>query len=72
MSPFSQWEQIGVNMLYHFAIAHSSAIKEEYETIALILLKIKYQEHRWRIYVDLPMVNFLLEQQGGYTKCSRF
>ena len=30
--------------------------------------KIKYVEHNWLICVDLKMVNFLLGQQGGYTK----
>lgn len=49
-------------------IAHSTKMKEEYDTIALVLQKIKYQEHRWVICVDLKMVNFLLGQQGGYTK----
>lgn len=49
-------------------IAHSTQIKEEYDTIALVLKKIKYHEHQWVICVDLKMVNFLLGQQSGYTK----
>lgn len=49
-------------------IAHSTKMKEEYNTIALVLEKIKYHEHQWVICVDLKMVNFLLGQQGGYTK----
>lgn len=43
-------------------------MKEEYNNIALVLEKIKYHEHAWVICVDLTMVNFLLGQQGGYTK----
>ena len=49
-------------------IGHSTKMKEEYDTIALVLKKIKYHEHQWVICVDLKMVNFLLGQQGGYTK----
>ncbi|GBP39574.1 hypothetical protein EVAR_26656_1 [Eumeta japonica] len=56
------------NKLGLLPIAHSTKAKEEYITIALILDKIKYEEHKWLICVDLKMVNFLLGQQGGYTK----
>ncbi|KAJ8957397.1 hypothetical protein NQ318_004877 [Aromia moschata] len=49
-------------------LAHSTKLKEEYNTIALVLQKIKYHEHQWLICVDLKMVNFLLGQQSGYTK----
>lgn len=49
-------------------IAHSTKMKEEYDNIAFVLEKIKFEEHRWIICVDLKMVNFLLGQQGGYTK----
>lgn len=49
-------------------IAHSTKMKEEYENIAVVLDKIKYNDHQWVICVDLKMVNFLLGQQGGYTK----
>lgn len=47
-------------------------MKEEYDTIALVMEKIKYQEHQWVICVDLKMVNFLLGQQSGYTKYTCF
>lgn len=49
-------------------IAHSTKLKEEYENIKLVLEKINYSDHQWRICVDLKMVNFLLGQQSGYTK----
>jgi hypothetical protein len=42
-------------------------MKEEYKAISLVLEKINYQEHQWVICVDLKMVNFLLDQQIGYT-----
>ena len=43
-------------------------IKEEYGHIKLVLDLLKYNEHNWVICVDLKMVNFLIGQQGGYTK----
>ncbi|GBP72257.1 hypothetical protein EVAR_103258_1 [Eumeta japonica] len=56
------------NKLGSLPFAHSTKAKEEYTTIALILDKIKYEEHKWLICVDLKVVNFLLGQQGGFTK----
>ena len=49
-------------------IGHSFYAKEKYEEIKIALELIKYDEHKWIICVDLKMVNFLLGQQGGYTK----
>ena len=34
----------------------------------MVFNKLGYSEHNWAIYVDFKMVNFLLGQQGGYTK----
>lgn len=42
-------------------IGHSINLKGEYETVSLVLeKKIKYEEHRSVICVDLKMANFLL------------
>lgn len=49
-------------------IGHSTAIKEEYRSISQVLQKLKYEEHSWKICVDLKMVNILLGQQAGFTK----
>ena len=49
-------------------IGHSVHLKEQYEHIKLVLDLLQYKEHNWVICVDLKMVNFLLGQQGGYTK----
>ncbi|GFT20544.1 uncharacterized protein TNCV_2183811 [Trichonephila clavipes] len=49
-------------------IAHLVTLKEEYANIAKVMETIKYQDHKWFICVDLKMVNFLLGQQGEYTK----
>ncbi|KAI5696331.1 hypothetical protein M8J76_008968 [Diaphorina citri] len=56
------------NDLGSIPVAHSTQMKEEYNNIAVVLNKIKYHDHGWVICVDLKMVNFLLGQQGGYTK----
>lgn len=56
------------NKLGSIPIAHSTAVKEEYATVAAVMDRIKYKKHKWLICVDLKMVNFLLGQQGGYTK----
>ena len=56
------------NVLGSIPVAHSTKLKETYEAVKLVLLKIKYEEHSWQICVDLKMVNFLLGQQGGFTK----
>ena len=49
-------------------IGHSVVIKEHYLNVKMVLNKLGYSEHNWAIYVDFKMVNFLLGQQGGYTK----
>jgi hypothetical protein len=49
-------------------IGHSTSMKEQYENIKVVLEKLSYADHNWIICVDLKMVNFLLGQQGGYTK----
>ena len=36
--------------------------------MGIVLDLLKYNKHNWVICVDLKMVNFLLSQQGGYTK----
>lgn len=56
------------NKFHSLPIAHSTKVKEEYYVIALVMKKIKYDEHKWVICVDLKMVNFLLGQQSGFTK----
>ena len=49
-------------------IGHSTTLKEKYEPVKQVLECIKYNQHNWKICVDLKMVNFLLGQQSGYTK----
>src|SRR5678816_1848469 len=50
------------------SIGHSVQMKEEYANIKKILNRLQYHLHGWLICADLKMINFLLGQQGGYTK----
>ena len=49
-------------------IGHSTKLKKKYEPIKQVLEFIKYNQHNWKICVDLKTVNLLLGQQSGYTK----
>ena len=50
------------------SIGHSVVVKEHYLTVKMVLNKLGYSDHNWAICVNFKMVNFLLGQQGGYTK----
>ena len=52
-------------------IGHSVIVKH-YLNVEMVLQKLHYSKHNWAICVDFKMVNFLLGQQGGYTKHSCF
>ncbi len=56
------------NLYASISIDHSIHLKEEYGYIKKVLELLKYDDHYWIICVDLKMVNFLLGQQGRYTK----
>ena len=49
-------------------VGYSVTLKESYENVKDRLETLKYTDHGWMICVDLKMMNFLLGQQGGYTK----
>lgn len=49
-------------------IALCSDTKETYQKMKLILEKVKYQEHQWRVCCDLKVVSMLCGLQGGYVK----
>lgn len=49
-------------------VAHSVHLKETYENLANVLVKINYSEHNWFICGDLKIITLLLGQQSGYTK----
>ena len=56
------------NQYESIPIEHSVTLKKNYKNIEVMLERLKYCVHQWLICVDLEMVNFLLEQQGGHTK----
>ena len=49
-------------------LAHAANMKESYETIKLLLGKIKYDEFKWKLCGDLKVAAPLPGMQLGYTK----
>ena len=49
-------------------LAHAANMKESYESMKLLLGKIKYDEFKWMLCGDLKVVALLLAMQLGYTK----
>ena len=47
---------------------HSVELKENHCSVKLVFDSLQYENHNWKICVDLKMVNFLLGQQSGYIK----
>ena len=43
-------------------------MKEEQDNIRILLEKIKYADHQWKICGDLKIATIILGQQGGFTK----
>jgi hypothetical protein len=55
------------NVLASIPLTHSTKLSDSYETLKLVLEKIKYHEHEWQICGDLKVIGLLLGQQRGYT-----
>lgn len=53
------------NVYAAIPIGHSTTLKEKYEAIKKVLIKLCYSDHEWKLCCDLKMVNFLLGQQAG-------
>jgi len=49
-------------------LAHAVNMKEIYESMKLLLGKIKFDEFKWKLCGDLKVVALLLGMQLGYTK----
>jgi len=58
----------GGNKFPSVPLAHAANTKESYESMKLLLGKIKYDEFKWKLYGDLKVVALLLGMQIGYTK----
>ena len=53
-------------------LAYSLQMKEDYENVKQLLIKINYAQFKWYVFGDFKMFGFLLGLQGGYTKYSCF
>jgi len=49
-------------------LAHAANMKESYESMKLLLGKIKYDKFKWNLFGDLKVVALLFGMQLGYTK----
>jgi len=56
------------NVLASIPFAHSKKLSESYETLKLVLEKIKYHEHELQLCGDLKVIGLLLGQKRGYIK----
>lgn len=56
------------NTLPSVPIGHAKQMKECYENIKHLLVKINYEEHKWQVCGDLEIVAIVLGLQLGYTK----
>jgi len=56
------------NILAPVPIAHSTVLKETYENVKIVLEKLKYSEHQWRICGDLKIIGIMLGMQSGNVK----
>ena len=53
-------------------VGFSIRLREKHNDIKTVIDILKYHEYKWTICTDLKMVNFLLDQQRGFTKYSCF
>ena len=56
------------NVYPSIPIAHSVQMKEDRESLEILLELIQYNDHNWDVCGDFKMIVFLLRLQGGYTK----
>lgn len=56
------------NVVAPIPIAHSTVLKETYDNVKIVLEKIQYSSHNWRICGDLKIINIILGMQSGNIK----
>lgn len=56
------------NLFSSIPVAYSTHLKETYDNMAVLLMKINYRDYSWRICGDLKVVAILMGMQLGYTK----
>ena len=62
------WSLFYSTLLYSTPLANAANMKESYESMKLLLGKIKYDEFKWKLCGDLKTVALLLGMQLAYTK----
>ena len=60
------------NVYPSIPIAHSVQMKEDRESVKILLELIQCNDHNWDVCGNFKMIAFLLGLQGGYTKHSCF
>ena len=60
------------NVYPSIPIAHSVQMKEDRESVKILLELIQYNDHNWDVCGDFKMIAFLLGLQGSYAKHSCF
>lgn len=55
------------NVFASVPVGHSVHLKENYENLEELLLRIQYENHNWEV-CDLKILGLLLGQQSGFTK----
>ena len=60
------------NIYSSIPLAYSMQMKEDYENVKQLLIKINYAQFKWYVCGDLKMLGVLLGLQSGYTKHSCF
>jgi hypothetical protein len=68
----SELELHNGNRFPSVSLAHAANIKDSYESLKLLLGKIKYDEFNWMLCGDLKVVALLLGMQLEYTKYCSF
>lgn len=60
------------NLFSSIPVAYSALLKETYDNMAILLMKINYHDYNWRICGDLKIIAILMGMQLGYTKFNCF
>ncbi|CAK8678326.1 unnamed protein product [Clavelina lepadiformis] len=60
------------NIYPSIPLAYSLQMKEDYENVKQLLIKISYTQFKWYVCGDFKMLGVLPGLQGGYTKYSCF
>ena len=59
------------NKIPYVPLAHAANMKESYESMKLLLGKIKYDEFKWKLCGDIKVVALLLGMLLGHTRFAR-